>query len=405
MRPTDSRLRALDWLNFFIADIQTGFGPFVAVYLTAHRWTQLDIGAALSVGTIVSLIGQLPAGALVDAVRSKRRSTSAAILAVIGSALMLAIWPARLPVFLAEILHGLASCAVSPSIAAISLILVGRAALGERLGRNARFSSIGAALSAALMGAVGYEISNRGVFWLTALFGIPALLMLRRVGPARGEIERRGRGTDWKELRALFTDRRLVVFSAAALLFHLANAAMLPLAAGKVTVQEGSNLASLIIAACIVVPQFVVAALSPWVGRTAERRGRRPLLLLGWAMLPLRGVLLAMLPSSWLLIAIQSLDGVSAAIFGIMLPLVSADITRGTNRFNLCMGAVGTAVFLGAAASTSLAGAIDDALGSRAAFLGLGLAGAAGVGLLWLAMPETRVLKARDAEEVTVGRL
>jgi len=168
--------RALDLLNFFVADVQTGFGPFVAVYLTTHKWTQVQIGFALTLGTVVAMISQIPAGALVDAAHNKRAVASGALIAVIAAALLLAIQPAVLPVMIAQVLHAFASCMLTPAIAAISLHLVGHAALGERLGRNARFASIGNGIAAAVMGATGSYLSSRAVFLLTAALCVPALI-------------------------------------------------------------------------------------------------------------------------------------------------------------------------------------------------------------------------------------
>jgi MFS family permease len=148
--------------------------------------------------------------------------------------------------------------------------------------------------------------------------------------------------------------------------------------------------ANLIIAACIVVPQIVVALTSPWVGRTAERIGRRPLLLLGWASLPLRAILLALSPSPFLIVALQALSGISAAVFGVMMPLVADDVTRRVHRFNLCIGVFGLAAAGGATFSTTIAGWLADSWGDRWAFLGLAAAGMAGTLLVGLAMPETR---------------
>jgi MFS family permease len=176
---------------------------------------------------------------------------------------------------------------------------------------------------------------------------------------------------------------------ACAMLFHLSNAAMLPLAAAEVTKRAGST-ANLIIAACIVVPQMTVALMSPWIGRAAMERGRRPMLLLGWAALPLRGLMLAVLPGPYLLVAGQAVSGVSAAVFGVMLPLIAADLTRGMGRFNLCMGLFGVAVSAGAAMSTTLGGWVAESAGANIAFFALSLAGAAGTVLVWRAMPETR---------------
>jgi MFS family permease len=382
--------RALDLLNFFVADVQTGFGPFVAVYLTTHKWTQIQIGFALTVGTVVSLISQLPAGALVDAARNKRVAAGGALLGVITAALLLAIWPSELPVIIAQSLHAVASCVLTPAIAAISLHLVGHAALGERLGRNARFASIGNGLAAAAMGGTGAYLSSRAVFLLTAALCVPALLSLLAIG--RGPHARRqttSQPFDWQSLRQLFTDRRLLIFAACVLLFHLSNAAMLPLIGGAITMRSG-DFANMIIAACIVVPQGVVALCSPWVGRSAASMGRRPMLLLGWAALPLRAVLLAVLPGAWLPIGAQAISGISAAVFGVMFPLLAADITRGTSHFNLCMGALGLAMFLGAGLSTTLGGWIADAFGVPLAFMVLAFIGLLGTLVVWLAMPETR---------------
>ena len=171
------------------------------------------------------------------------------------------------------------------------------------------------------------------------------------------------------------------------MLFHLSNAAMLPLAASAVTMRAG-YFANLIIAACIVVPQIIVA-LSPWVGRTAQRIGRRRLLLLGWGALPLRDPARGA-AGSWPLIAGQAVSGLSAAVFGVMMPLLAADLTIGSSHFNLCMGILGLAMYLGAAVSTTLSGEISDTVSMAAAFLSLAAIGLVGVAMVWLAMPETR---------------
>ena len=382
-------MRALDLVNFFLADVQTGFGPFIAVYLTEHKWTQAQIGLALSLGTIVALAGQVPAGMMVDAARNKRRMAGVGLVGVMAAALLLALWPAELPVLVAESLHAAASCIVTPAIAAISLHLVGHQALGERLGRNARFGSIGNGLAAGVMGVGGLYLSSRAVFWLTAGLCVPALLALAAIG--RGSHARSQTTAppfDREGLRKLFRDRRLLIFGICVLLFHLSNAAMLPLAGAAVTMRAG-NFANLIIGACIVVPQAVVALASPRVGRHAADHGRRPMLLLGWLALPIRGVLLAVLPGPYLLVAAQAVSGISAAVFGVMLPLIAADLTRGTSHFNLCMGVLGLAVAGGAALSTGYAGWVADVVGMRAAFFSLAFAGFAGLLMVWAAMPDT----------------
>ncbi len=402
--PSARSRRSLDLLNFFIADVQTGFGPFIAVYLTASKWTQVEIGFALTLGTITAMVSQVPAGAFVDAIRSKRMAAACGILAIMASALLFALHPAKLSVYVAEILHGFASCIISPAIAAISLRLVGHAALGERLGRNARFASIGNGVAAAVMGAVGSYLSNSAVFWLTAALGVPGLVALYFIEPVAQKVRQiTTRRFTWSSLREVFTGRTLIVFWVAALLFHLSNAAMLPLAGTEATKSAG-NLANLIIAACIVVPQGVVALVSPWFGRVAEDRGRRFALVLGWGALPVRGLLMALLPNPYLLIAMQALSGISAAAFGVMLPLIAADLTRNSGRFNLCMGVIGLAVFIGASLSTALAGWIADSAGDSAAFVALSAAGLLGTALVWFGMPETRTVP-MTVGSATLGRV
>lgn len=391
--------RGLDGFTFFVANLQTGFGPFLAVYFTQAKWTQSDIGFALTVGSLVSLLGQVPGGAFVDAVRSRRFAAGVAVVAISLSAFALAAWPSFLIVLLAMAAHSAASCVLTPAIAAISIGLVGHARAGERLGRNASFSALGNAVAAAGMGACGYYLSNDAVFYLTGILMIPTLVALSFIRPSQpsGAARRQAEASKAQApqpqaeggLRALLTNRALLCFAACMTLFFLANAAMLPLV-GSMLTQRASETATALIAACIVVPQVVLAVSGPAIGRAAERWGRRPLLLIGFAALPIRGLLFAYTESPELLVAIQVFDGISAAVFGVMVPLVVSDATRYTGRFNLALGAVGTAMGIGAALSTSLAGVMADKLGSQTAFLGLAIVGFAGFALLALIMPETR---------------
>jgi len=380
--PSRASLGGLDWLNFFVANVQTGFGPFIAVSLAARAWTQLEIGQALSLGTVVALVSQLPAGAMIDRLRDKRMAAAAAGVVVAISAMLFAATPSHAGVFLAEALHSLTSAMLAPAMATISLALVGRAVLGARLGRNARFASLGSGIATAVMGACGAYISNQAVFWLTAALMIPALIALRTVricdlGECKvtTRAKRPDRGRLRRDLRELLTDGRVLGFALCVALFHLANTAMLPLAATEITRQTGSR-ANLVVAACIIVPQMVVAAVSPRIGRIADQRGHGIVLLAGFAALPVRALLLAIAGSPWSLIAIQVLDGISAAVFGIMLPLVAADLTVGTTRFNLCLGLMGLAVAAGATLSTLLAGFVADMFGQPAAFVVLACCGA-----------------------------
>src|ERR1700742_3081537 len=277
--------RALDWFNLFVANIQTGFGPFIAVYLTSQSWTQTSIGIALSIGTVAAMASQVPAGALVDAIRNKTAVAAFSVLSFTACALMFAIYPIPLFVYLAEILHGLSSCTLGPATAAMSLVIAGRYGMGLRLGRNARYAAIGNGVGAALMGACGQYVSERAVFYLTAALTLPALaalVPLRRVAVAPPVAAAPGVPQDsaGKQLVKVLSDRRLLIFCGCALLFTFANAPMLMLISGTMTEKVGNP--SLLIAACIVLPQIIVALASPATGRLAESRGRRIVLIIGF---------------------------------------------------------------------------------------------------------------------------
>jgi predicted MFS family arabinose efflux permease len=400
--PSRRSLRGLDWFVFFVADVQTGFGPFVSVYLTAQRWTQFDIGIVLSAAGFVSLIGQMPGGALVDAARSERFVAGVAVAAICVSALTYAALPIFPTVLAGSILHAAASCVLGPAMAAISLGLVGHAAIGQRLGRNARFASIGNGLAAAAMGACGYLLSARVVFIVTVLLLVPALLALRAIAEneidperAHGALPRHVSPKAPTRAGALMNNRPLLIFAGCLLLFHLANSAMLPLV-GSVVTMRSARWATVIIAACIVVPQLVVAALSPWIGTRAQIWGRRPLLLIGFAALPIRGLLFAFISDPSILLAVQLLDGVTAAVFAVMVPLIVVDLTRGTGHFNLGQGILGTATGIGASLSATFAGYLTDRFGSPVAFGSLATIAFISLTLVWFLMPETRPAKATE---------
>ncbi|MBV8764786.1 MAG: MFS transporter [Hyphomicrobiales bacterium] len=395
-RPSRESLRGLDWFTFFVADVQTGFGPFMAVYLTANKWTQVNIGLVLTIGGLVALAGQIPGGALVDAARSERRVAAISLVLISMSALALALVPVFPVVLSANVVHAAASCVLGPAIVAISLGLVGHAGISERLGRNVRFLSIGNGLAAAGMGACGYFLSKESVFYVTAVLSVPALYSLARIREAEIDPVRAHAGVPRRHpanlpqgLRRVANNRPLVLFAACIALFHLANAAMLPLVSGMITMRS-SNWATVLVAACIVVPQLVVATFSPRVGRAARHWGRRPLLLLAFAVLPVRGILLAVVTQPFLLCLVQALDGISAAVLGVLVPVVIADLTRNTGRFNLSQGVVGTGVGIGASLSTTIAGYLADHFGGEMALLGLSLAGTCGLLLFAMRMPETR---------------
>jgi MFS family permease len=359
-----------------------------------QKWTQVDIGLILSIGSIAGLVGQMPGGWAVDAVRSKRRLAALAVFGIGISALLMAVAPLFATILAAKLLHVGASSILGPAIAAITLGLVGHAAIAARLGRNARFASIGKPCGGRHGGVRVLLVSAQAVFYVTAALAIPTVLASRiQVKPGRpvradGGISAgdRNRASGVTEL---LRKPSLLVLMVCVLLFHVANAAMLPLVGSAMAVRS-SQWATALVAASIVVPQFIVAAISPRVGRLAQSWGRRPVFLVGFAALQLRGALLASTNDPYMIVAAQALDGISAAIVGILVPLIVADVTRGTGRFNLTQGIVGSAAGFGAALSSIAAGYVADNFGMTMAFVGMVAMSSCGFLILLFAMPETK---------------
>jgi predicted MFS family arabinose efflux permease len=396
--PSRRTLRGLDWLNFLLADVQSGVGPFLAIYLAGYKWNEERVGLALTVGGIAGILTQTPAGALVDFLRSKRALVGVAVAALAAGALLIALVPSFWPVMAAQVLIGGTSSVFLPAICAMSLGIVGRAAFDVRQGRNQTFNSSGNVIAAVSMGLLGYLVSDRSIFFFVAVFAVPTILALLLIRPAEIDYEV-ARGANWGEkrgkaesVRVLFRDRPLVLFLVCAVMFHFANAAMLPLL-GEMLAKGRGRSSMLFMSACVVTTQFVVALLASWSGRKAGTWGRKPLLLIAFGVLPIRGVLYTLTSNTELLVAIQVLDGVAAGIFGVVSVLVIADLTRGTGRFNLTLGGITTAVGIGAALSQVIAGSIVHRVGSSAGFLFLAGVASAAFAILYLCMPETRYMR------------
>jgi MFS family permease len=393
--------RGLDALNFFLADIQTGFGAFVAFYLADLGWHKDQVGVALSAGMIAGLVTQLPGGAMVDWAPSKRGIAGLGIAMIGAAALIFALAPTSFMVVVAEILHGLSGSVVTPAVAAISLGLVGRSAMSARTGRNYGYKAAGNALTAGAMGAAGQYIAKSAIFFGTAALCVPALIALicirgDEIDNARARNAGIGKSAaNFQGLLDVGKNRQLYVFAACILLFQFADASMLPIVSQDLAHDKGQPDAVLL-AGLIVTPQIVAAGLSPWVGYYSEKFGRKPLLLVGFIIEVARGLLFAAFPAYPVLVFGQLLSGVSAASITVLTVVVVADMTVGTGRFNLVQGFIGTTIAIGAAASVGASGFIFEHLGRLYGFLILSTASAAAAALLGAAMHETRPGKYLD---------
>jgi MFS family permease len=415
--PSRRSLRALDLLAFFLADVKGGVGPFLAVYLQATlHWDSASIGMALAAASLTGVIAQTPAGALVDRLRQKRELVAlAALLVAVGC---LATLRARsVPeVMTMQALMGIVEAVFQPALAGISLGLVGYKWLDRRIGRNESISHAGNVVTALSAGLLGYFVSQSWIFYTVAAISVVSALTAFGIRGdeidyevARGS-EHVGDGNPNDEaarnrpqaeprisgLSVVLTNRRILIFTASAVLFNFANAAMLPLVGQRISVGKPHS-SSLFMAAGIIVAQLVMIPVAALVGRLTEVWGRKSIFLIGFTALPIRGVLFTLSDQPSFVISVQILDGVGAALFGVLSVLVVADLTKGTGRFNITQGAIATATGVGASLSMLLAGLIVEYAGYQAAFLSL--AGVATVALLifWTLMPETK-------EFATAGR-
>jgi MFS family permease len=391
----------LDCLNFLLADVTGGAGPFLAIYLMAsQQWSAGRIGIVLTVAGIATVVARGPAGALVD-VTVRKRTLIAASALIVGSAVAItALVPLFWPVMISQAAAGLADAIFPPAVAAVSLGIFGREIFSRRIGRNEAFNHLGNAVTAIVAGIAGYLIAPVAVLWVVVVLALASAVAVYTIDGssiyhelARGA-DNGNEGGEPKRLRQLLKSRPLLLFTAAITLFHFANAAMLPLLGEKLS-QGHQGASSLFMAACIITAQVVMVPMALLVGHKADAWGRKPLFLAGFAVLPVRGLLYLVTQNPYLLVAIQMLDGIGAGIFGALFFLVVADLTRGTGHYNLALGATGACWGLGAALSNGVAGLIVDAAGYSAAFIFL--AGCAIVAFLtfWLGMPETRNWRGR----------
>lgn len=385
---------ALDWLNFLLANVKDGLGPFLAVYLLASQhWDAGKIGIVMMIAGIATVAARAPAGALVDWTHWKRSLIVVASATVAAGALAMSFFPTLLPVAAAQTAVGVADAVFPPAVAAISLGIVGPRAFTRRVGRNEAFTHAGTASTAVLAGVAGWLVAPDAALWLVAALAIASIWAALKID-ARAIDHALARGADAEDdehpsgLRSLLESRPLVAFTASITLFHFANAAMLPLLGEKLALgNHGTE--TLFMGACIVTAQIVMVPMATLVGHRADAWGRKPIFLAGFAVLPIRGVLYTLTQNPYALVSIQILDGIGAGIFGALFFIVVADLTKGMGRYNLVLGATSAAWGLGAALSNSIAGFIASWAGYSAAFLFLAGVALAALALFWVAVPET----------------
>lgn len=420
-------VRSLSALNFFLADVQNGMGPYITVYLNSSaHWNPAQIGAALAAGNIAQVIAQTPTGGLIDRSRRKRRLIVIGSLMILSGCLGIALKAAFQIVLAAQILIGIAGAIFPPCVASLTLGIVGRKGMDRQTGRNQAYNAAGNCTAALLIGLIGYFYGLRWMFYLIIVLCGCAIFCVMRIrdddidyklarGADRADTEReegeppsqdnedKGGGEEEKAgslkdvlqgqydgLKELVKDRRVLIFLTSAMIFHFANAAMVPLVTEILAQGQGGKVAILYTSGYMMASQLVFMVVAALAGRLAGSLGRKPLFLFGFAALALRGTLYTLSHNPLYLIAVQCMDGLGAGIFGVVSVLIIADLTKGTGRFNLAQGAIATAVGIGAFLSNSVGGTIAKHAGPHVAFLTLAAIAAGGLVFFWVMMPETR---------------
>ena len=399
-QPSRQSLYALDCLNFFLADVRGGVGPFLVTYLLAvHHWNPAEIGLVMSVMGIANLLADTPCGALVDSVKKKRLLIVAAALLMGVSCTFITIFPTFYYISAAQIVNGVVSALFAPAVAAITLGIVGQQMLAIRIGRNEVFNHAGNVATALLAGMVGYLLGQEWIFYLVAIIaGASAVTVLFIRNDDIDYLRSRGGalkitpdGVVALSIKALFADRKILIFAVAVTLFHFANAAMLPLA-GQLLTRDHEIFASLNMSACIVAAQLIMIPVAFLSGKWGNKWGRKPVFLIGFAILPIRGFLYILSDNPFYIVCVQLLDGIGAGIFGVLSVVVVADLTQGTGRYNLVLGAIATAHSIGASLSNVVSGYIVNAWGFNTGFLFLASVAALAFAIFGLMMPETKRL-------------
>jgi MFS family permease len=390
---------SLDAINFLLADVRGALGPYLNVFLvTQQHWSQTEVGMVTTLGGMLGLAAQTPIGAAIDETRAKRGVIVLALAVLALAAAVIFALPSFWPVMIANSAIAVVGDVFGPAVAALTLGLYAREQLARRMGRNSAFDHAGNVTIAVMAGAVGYALSQRAVFLLVPVFASLAAIAVLSIpseaidlGRARDLDQERnasGSTTGATGYNILFKSWPLIIFGLCTMLFHFANAPLLPLVGQKLAAAFPKE-ATAMMSACIIAAQMVMLPIAMLAGRTADTWGRKPLFLGGFAILPVRAVLYTLSDNSFWLIGVQLLDGIGAGIFGALTPLVVADIMRGTGRYNLALGAIATMQGIGASLSGLAAGVIVDHFGYSAAFLGSGAAALVALIVFALAMPET----------------
>lgn len=364
-------------LNFFMADVQAGIGPFLGVFLAGHGWQSGPIGTVMSIGGIAGMLLTAPAGAIVDATSRKRMLIIVLSACTVFASLVLLVAQDFWVVALSQVATAIAGSAIGPALNATTLGLVRQRGFPRQNAINQAFNHAGNVAGATFSGLLGWAYGLTAVFWLAVAFAVFAIISTLLIpGDAIDDEAARGSGEGASEphvrgFRILAHSRPLLILAIALGFFHLGNGAMLPLYGLAVVAGQKTDAASFV-ALTIVVAQATMIVASLAALKLGERHSQWLVLLISFIALPIRGAIAAGLITWWGVYPVQILDGVGAGLQSVAVPALVARILDGTGRVNAGLGIVMTAQGVGASLSPALGGWLAQGIGYPAAFSVLG---------------------------------
>ncbi|MHC9419655.1 MFS transporter [Sphingomonas citri] len=374
--------RALQALNFFMADMQAGIGPFLGVFLQQRGWTAGPIGTVMTAGGVAGMVMTVPAGAMIDATEKKRLIVIVTGICTVMASFLILLSQSGWVVTVSQVATAIAGAAIGPAVTGMTLGIVRQRGFNAQNGRNQAWNHAGNMVGAGLSGWLGWRFGMPAIFYLAAAFGLLAILCVLSIperaidhDAARGLETKGGDGADAagaaQGFRALLDNRPMLILAAALACFHLGNGAMLPLY-GLAVVGAGKGNPALFTATTVMVAQGVMVITSLLAMRMAAGRGYWLVLLISFAALPLRGALAGSFIEHWGVWPVQALDGIGAGLQSVAVPGLVACLLDGTGRVNVGQGAVMTVQGVGASLSPAIGGWLAQALGYRVAFYVLG---------------------------------
>ncbi|KQM20425.1 MFS transporter [Novosphingobium sp. Leaf2] len=388
----------LQALNFFMADMQAGIGPFLGVFLQQRGWQTGPIGTVMTLGGVAGMVMTVPAGAFIDHTDKKRWVVIiTGICTVMASFLLL--WSQSFAVVAtSQVATAIAGAAIGPAVTGMTLGVVGQKGFNAQNGRNQAWNHAGNMVGAGLSGWLGWTFGMPAIFFLAAAFGVLAIICVLSIpekaidhkvarGLDEGQEGDDGAGGQAEGFKTLLRNKPMLILATALACFHLGNGAMLPLY-GMAVVGAGKGNAAMFTATTVMVAQAVMIVASLVAMKVAAGRGYWLVMLISFAALPLRGFLAGTFIEHWGVWPVQALDGIGAGLQSVAVPGLVACLLSGTGRVNVGQGAVMTVQGLGASLSPAIGGWLAQILGYHVAFYILGSFAIASLGL-WIGFAKT----------------